>query len=257
MSFDGKRILITGSSRGIGLAAARAFLERGARVAVNGRTPDSVAAALGDLTPREKTVAAPGDVAGAAGCAKVVETAMAALGGLDVLVNNAGVYAIRSVQETDEVLWDAILDTSLKAAFFCSQAALPALRESGGSIVNISSSAGLMGFPLGTAYCAAKAGTINLTKAMALELAPAVRVNCVCPGPVDTEMGRMNLDPGLPAEEARAAFEAGIPLGRMGEPEEVAEAILWLASDACRFTTGSILAIDGGRTAGGSRQRSD
>jgi NAD(P)-dependent dehydrogenase (short-subunit alcohol dehydrogenase family) len=255
--FDGKRILITGSSRGIGLAAARAFLDAGARVAINGRSQASVEAAIDSLGAGARLIAAPGDVASVAACDTVVGRATEALGGLDVLVNNAGVYAIRSVEETDEALWDAILDVGLKSAFFCSRAALPALRDGAGAIVNVSSSAGLMGFAGIAAYCAAKAGLVNLTRALALELAPDVRVNCVCPGPVDTDMGRLNLDPTLPPSDARAAFAASIPLGRMGEPEEIAEAILWLASGSSSFATGAIVAVDGGRTLGGAKRRRD
>ena len=257
MNFEGKRVLVTGSSRGIGLATARAFLERGAHVAVNGRSQDSVAAAMDDLAPRERMVDAPGDVSTVAACETVVERTVSGLGGLDILVNNAGIYAIRSVESTDEALWDQILDTGLKAAFFCSRAALRALRESGGTIINIASSAGLMGFPRIPAYCAAKAGLVNMTRSLALELAPDVRVNCVCPGPVDTDMGRINLDPNLFATEARDEFEGGIPLNRMGEPEEVADTILWLASGSSSFVTGAIIAVDGGRTAGGPKRDSE
>ncbi len=256
MSFDGKRVLVTGSSRGIGLATARAFQERGAGVAVNGRTSDSVAKAIEELGGSDAVIAAPGDLASVEACEAVVRQAIGALGGLDVLVNNAGVYAIATIEETDEAAWDAIVDTSLKAAFFCTRAALPALRESQGSIVNIASSAGLMGFPQIAAYCAAKAGLVNMTRSMALELAPEVRVNCVCPGPVDTDMGRINLDPALPPEAARAAFEQGLPVQRMGTAEEIAEAVVWLAAEAGGFVTGSVFAIDGGRTAGGPKRRS-
>ena len=256
MSFAGKCVLVTGSSRGIGLATARAFLTRGVRVAVNGRTDDSVAKAIEDLAGGDAVIAVPGDLASVETCEAVVGRTLEAFGGLDVLVNNAGVYAIATIEETDEAAWDAIIDTSLKAAFFCSRAALPALQESQGSIVNIASSAGLMGFPQIAAYCAAKAGLVNMTRSMALELAPEVRVNCVCPGPVDTDMGRINLDPGLPPEAARVAFEQGLPVQRMGTVEEIAEAVVWLAAEAGGFVTGSVFAIDGGRTAGGPKRRS-
>jgi NAD(P)-dependent dehydrogenase (short-subunit alcohol dehydrogenase family) len=256
MTFDITRVLVTGSSRGIGLATARAFLTRGARVAVNGRTGESVAKATEELAGGDAVIAVPGDLASVETCEAVVRQATKALGGLDVLLNNAGVYAIATMEETDEAAWDAIVDTSLKAAFFCSRAALPALRESQGSIVNIASSAGLMGFPRIAAYCAAKAGLVNMTRAMALELAPEVRVNCVCPGPVDTDMGRINLDPGLSPEAARAAFDQSLPVQRMGTTEEIAEAVVWLAAEAGGFVTGSVFAIDGGRTAGGPKRQS-
>ena len=114
-----------------------------------------------------------------------------------------------------------------------------------------------MGFPRIAAYCAAKAGLVNLTRSLALELAPDVRVNCVCPGPVDTDMGRINLDPQVSLAKARAAFEGDIPLGRMGEPEEIADAIVWLASGSSSFVTGAIIAVDGGRTVGGMKRHSE
>ena len=228
-----------------------------AKLFINGRSQASVETAMETIGASECLVAAPGDVSSVAACEAVVGQAVAALGGLDILVNNAGIYVIESVEATDEALWDGILDTGLKAAFFCSRTALPALRDSKGTIINISSSAGLMGFPRIAAYCAAKAGLVNLTRSLALELAPDVRVNCVCPGPVDTDMGRINLDPQVSLAKARAAFEGDIPLGRMGEPEEIADAIVWLASGSSSFVTGAIIAVDGGRTVGGMKRHSE
>ncbi len=250
MDFDGKRVLITGSTRGIGLGAARAFLARGARVAVNGRSAESVAAALDELGGTG-LAPAPGSIDTAAGCEAVVEAAVAALGGLDVLVNNAGVYHIASIEETDEAMWDEIIDAHVKGTYFCSRAALPALKRSKGNIVNLGSTAGLAGFAGTTAYCASKAAVVNLTRAMALELVPEVRINCICPTATETEMGRMNFPPDLAPEDARAAFEASVPMKRLATVEEVVAAILFLASEDASFVTGAALPVDGARTAGG------
>lgn len=252
MEFTDKRVLVTGATRGIGLATARAFLAQGARVAVNGRSAESVAAAIESLAAPERLAAAPGSIETAAGCATMVGAALEALGGLDVLVNNAGVYRIASIVESDKALWDAVLDVNLKGTFFCSRAALAALREARGSIVNLASTAGLEGYEEIAVYCAAKGGVVNLTRAMALELAPEIRVNCLCPTIIDTEMGRMNFTAGGgdPAA-ARAALEARYPMKRIGTAEEVAQAILFLASDAASYITGAALPVDGARTAGG------
>ena len=250
MDFEDRRVLITGSTRGIGLAAARAFLERGARVAVNGRSAESVSAAIDELGGA-RLVPAPGSIDTAAGCAAVVEAAVAALGGLDVLVNNAGVYHIAAIAETDEAMWDEIIDVNVKGSYFCSRAALPALKESKGNIVNLGSTAGLAGYAGTTAYCASKGAVVNLTRALALELVPQVRVNCVCPTATETEMGRMNFPPDLAPEAARAAFEASVPMKRLATVDEVAAAILFLASEEASFITGAALPVDGARTAGG------
>jgi NAD(P)-dependent dehydrogenase (short-subunit alcohol dehydrogenase family) len=247
--------LVTGGSRGIGKGIAKAFADAGARVMITSRKAEACEAAAKEIGENAHFEA--GHIGRSEDMERVIAATLDRLGGLDVLVNNAGVYVIRSVEETDEALWDEILDVGLKSAFFCSRAALPALKDGMGAIVNVSSSAGLMGFAGIAAYCAAKAGLVNLTRALALELAPDVRVNCVCPGPVDTDMGRLNLDPTLPPSDARAAFAASIPLGRMGEPEEIAEAILWLASGSSSFATGAIVAVDGGRTLGGAKRRRD
>ena len=251
MSFAGKRILVTGASRGIGHAAAARFLAAGARVAVNGRTPESSAQGVRRLGGGPELVAAPGDVGTAAGCEAVVAAAAGALGGLDILVNSAGVGVYASFEETDEALWDATVDINLKGTFFCCRAALPHLRESGGAIVNIASDAGLMGETGLSAYCASKGGVVNLTRALALELAPGVRVNCVCPGYVDTDMVRRD---GIDKAEDPAAHERALidyaPLKRIARPEEIAAAIAYLAGEDAVFVTGAALAIDGGSTAG-------
>ena len=186
MSFEGKRVLVTGGSRGIGRATAKAFREAGARVAVNGRTTEFTAegiAALGD----DGLIAAPGDVDTAASYQAVVDAALDAFGGLDVLVNSAGVAKARTIETCDEALWNQVIDINLKGTFFCIRAAATALRESRGSIVNVASTSGLAGNANLSVYCASKGGVVLLTQALSAEFAPEVRVNCVCPGWVDTE----------------------------------------------------------------------
>ncbi len=251
MDFQDQSILITGASRGIGKAAAQEFLDLGARVAVNGRTEQSVAAAMAELGGGDRLFAAPGDVATVAGCEAIVSTAVTALGGLDVLVNNAGVGTDAKIEDSDEALWDETIDINLKGTFFCSRAALGALRKSGGTIVNVASEAGLNGFGTLTVYCASKGGVVNMTRAMAMELAPEIRVNCVCPGYVDTDMVRRDyIDQSDDPIAAERATEEEAPLNRMATPEEIGRAITYLASNDARFITGHALAIDGGSTAG-------
>lgn len=251
MEFSGKRVLVTGSSRGIGQATARLFCESGAQVAVNGRTPDSTAAGMAALGDSDRLVAAPGDVSSVAGCEAVVGAAVEELGGLDILVNSAGVAFFLPLDDSDEAVWDATLDTNLKGTFFCVRAAADPLRESGGNIVNVASDAGLIGEKGLSVYCASKGGVVNLTRAMALELAPAVRVNCVCPGYVDTDMVRRDgIDQADDPQSAEQTIVDYAPLKRISKPTEIAKAIAYLAGEDAVFITGSALQIDGGSTAG-------
>jgi len=251
MDFAGKQVLITGASRGIGYATAQEFLALGARVAVNGRTEQSVATAIPELGGGERLGAAPGSVATVDGCVAIVRAAVDALGGLDVLVNSAGVSIDSTIEKTDEAIWDETLDVNLKGTFFCIRSALPELRKSGGAIVNMASVAGLQGSAEGSAYCSSKGGVVNLTRALAMELAPDIRVNCVCPGWVDTDMLRrdyVDLADDPAAAEHEAIEES--PLKRVATPEEIAKAIAYLASHDARFMTGVALPLDGGMSAG-------
>jgi len=251
MDFTDKRVLVTGSSRGIGFAIAKCFIDAGGRVAISGRTKESVGAAVQKLGDAERLVAAPGDIGSVPGCESVVKTASDAFGGLDILVNSAGIGAGRRIEDCDEAMWDDHVDVNLKGLFFCCRAALSALRKSNGNIVNIASDAGLMGVPGLTVYCASKAGVVNMTRAMALEIAPDVRVNCVCPGYVDTDMIRRD---SIDKKEDPAAAEQGMidyaPMKRIATPPEISQAVLYLASHEARFVTGAALSIDGGSTAG-------
>lgn len=251
MSLDGKRILITGSSRGIGQAAARVFLGLGASVAINGRTATSTARGIAELGGGKRLIPAPGDIATVNGCKEAVRSAVEGLGGLDVLVNSAGVADARPLSDCDEEMWDRILNVNLKGTFFCIRAAYPHLKASRGNVVNVASDAGLIGEKKLSVYCASKGGVVNVTRALALELAPDVRVNCVCPGYVDTDMVRRDMiekatDPAV----AEAEVMSYAPLKRMARPEEVGKAIAYLASDDAGFITGAALAMDGGSTAG-------
>lgn len=241
MDFTNKRVLVTGGSRGIGFAIVKAFIEAGARVAVNGKTSQSVSTAIEKLGGGERLVAAPGDIGTVAGCELAVKTAEDAFAGLDILVNSAGIGSGRPIKDSDEAMWDAHVDVNLKGTFFCCRAALTALGASKGNIVNIASDAGLMGCPGITVYCASKGGVVNMTRAMALEVAPGVRVNCVCPGYVDTEMNVRN--------NVQKMIDYA-PMKRIATPAEIAHAVLYLASYEARFITGTALAVDGGTTAG-------
>jgi len=249
-SFEGKWVLVTGGSRGIGRATVQAFRAAGAQVAVNGRTADSTAegiAAMGD----DGLIAAPGDIGTVAGCEAAVGAALDAFGGLDVLVNSAGVAKARSVETCDEAFWDEVIDINLKGTFFCIRAAAAALRESRGSIVNVASTSGLTGDANLSTYCASKGGVVLLTKALSAEFAPEVRINCVCPGWVDTDMAKVYINRSDDPAAARAEIDAESPMGRIARPDEIAAAILYLASKAAGIVTGVVLPIDGGSMASG------
>ncbi len=211
----------------------------------------TVSPGMEKLGNSDHLIAAPADLGTVAGCELAVKTAIDAFGGLDILVNSAGICAGRPIEDCDEAMWDAHTDVNLKGLFFCCRAALSELRNSKGNIVNIASDAGLMGVPGLTVYCASKAGVVNMTRAMALEIAPDVRVNCICPGYVDTDMIRRdcidkNEDPS--AVEQRMIDYA--PMKRIATPAEISQGVLYLASFDARFVTGAALAIDGGSTAG-------
>ncbi len=250
MDFTNKRVLVTGSSRGIGFDIAKMFLDAGARVAIHGSTEQSAGTAMERLGDYEHKVAAPGDIGTVAGCESAVGMAIEAFGGLDILVNNAGVGAGRPIADCDEAMWDAHCDVNLKGLFFCCRAAIPELKKSKGNIVNIASDAGLMGVPGIAVYCGTKGGVINMSRAMALEIAPDVRVNCICPGYVDTDMIRVSVKKRADPDAAWQKMIDYAPLKRIASTEEIAHGVLYLASSEARFITGTSLAIDGGSTAG-------
>lgn len=249
LDFTGKRVLVTGGTRGIGRGIVEAFLEKGARVAVNGTSPNGVAEVINAIDAGDRLIPAPGSVATLEGCRRTVEAALDGMGGLDVLVNNAGVDIGRSVEEAEEAAWDAILDTNLKGMFFVTKHALSSLRAAKGSIVNIASVFGIVGAPGQSIYCAAKAGVINMTRSHAIDFAPDVRVNAVCPGGVDTDMLRaLAARIGGSVEAGYAMLSRDCVQKRIAHVREIAGPVLYLASDLASFVTGSIHVVDGGET---------
>jgi NAD(P)-dependent dehydrogenase (short-subunit alcohol dehydrogenase family) len=244
-----QQVIVTGASSGIGRAAALRFGRDGASVLVVGRSEPELAE-VAAAVEREggKSAALVADVTAADAPARIVAAALEHLGGVTTVVNAAGIIASGSVETTNDEQWDAMLDVNLRAPFRLMRAATPPLSESRGSIVNVSSVTGLRAFPGVLAYCVSKAGVDQLTRCAALELAPkGVRVNAVNPGVVVSNLHRR----GGMNEESYAAFlehsKKTHPIGRPGEPTEIADLIFFLASDQAGWITGETISIDGGR----------
>jgi NAD(P)-dependent dehydrogenase (short-subunit alcohol dehydrogenase family) len=243
--FTGKVALVTGGGNGIGAATCRAFAAAGARVAVLDRDAAAAEAVAAEITSRNGHAAAYAlDVADRDAFARLAEGIAEARGGIDILVNGAGTTVRRMIGEMGAEDWDRVIAVNLTGAFNGIQAVLPHMRaRGGGAIVNIASIAGQRISFGGTAnYTASKAGLLGLTRHAAYELAPdGIRVNAVCPGPTATRFGGA-----IPTEESKAARARKIPLGRMCEPEDIADPILFLAGDSARMITGVALNVDGG-----------
>jgi NAD(P)-dependent dehydrogenase (short-subunit alcohol dehydrogenase family) len=240
-SLAGRRAVVTGASRGIGAALAEALVAAGAAVALLGRDAAALNAVRERLSPRGTVVTQLADVALAGESQAAIAQAAGQLGGLDILINNAGVEQISASLAVTETLWDRILDTNLKGAFFCAQAA--ARLMSAGSIINICSLTAEVGVPGATAYTASKSGMVGMTRALAAEWAPrGIRVNGIGPGYFRTALTEAFYAD--PAWEQAAL--AKIPQGRFGRMEDLGGAAVFLCSDAAAYITGQVLYVDGG-----------
>lgn len=245
MRFDGKVVIVTGGSRGIGYKTAEAFSENGAFVVITAKNSEQLEEAAKNLT---NTIAIQADIRKEEEVQKVVEKTIKKFGKLDILINNAGIFPrIKQLHEISEDEWNEVLDVNLNGQFRFTKYSIPYLQKTSGVIINVSSDAGLKAYEgfNADAYSASKAALIVLTQCWSLEYAKdKIRVNCVCPGVVNTDMTK----PFLKTEKDREFMDNDHPLGRIGEPEEVANSILFLASDDSSWTTGAILAVDGGQS---------
>jgi NAD(P)-dependent dehydrogenase (short-subunit alcohol dehydrogenase family) len=261
---NGRVSIVTGSAGGIGRATAIAMAEVGARVVVSDtRTVEGEATVSAIQAAGGEAIFVACDVSNADQVSHLITASLEHFGRVDVLVNNAGISGGSSLaHELELETWDWVMAVNLRGPFLCTKYAIPHLISSGaGVIINIASTYGLIGAPLAPAYCASKAGVINLTRQLAVDYGPQIRVNAICPGYVDTDMGgfRASLPPEQSAaanarREANAALQ---PIGRQAQALEIARVAVFLASDESSFMTGSILTVDGGCTAtfnhGGNR----
>jgi NAD(P)-dependent dehydrogenase (short-subunit alcohol dehydrogenase family) len=244
VQLEGKIALVTGGGRGIGRGIVDRFLAEGASVAVLQRRP------LDDALAR-RAAYVPADLADASSIATAVGRVVERFGGIDVLVNNAGIMFERAVSEISPAEWDLIMAVNLRAPLFLAQAVLPHMRaRGGGAVINIGSIEGLAANPGHAAYCASKAGVHGMTRAMAVDLGvDNVRCNAIAPGWITSELSEEYLGSMPDPAAARAALDRLHPIGRVGRPADVGDLAVYLASDNAGFLTGEIIALDGGRTA--------
>ena len=237
---SGKVVLITGAARGIGLATAHLMAEQGWHVALLDRDEEALDAACAQFsTPVLRMVH---DVSDPQAAPAAIRACTAHFGQLDALVNNAGVADFGPIEETDFARWRRVMETNLDGVFLMSQAAIPALRESQGAIVNIASISGLRASTLRVAYGTSKAAVIQLTKQQAAELGEyGIRANCVCPGPVRTKLAMA-----VHTQDIIDAYHDAIPLNRYGSEQEIGEVIAFLCSEKASYVTGQVIASDGG-----------
>ena len=236
--------VITGAARGIGRATALLLAEQGARIAavdIDFGAADETASLV--RSKGADGLAIQADVSKFGDVEHMVTVVIQRWGQLDILVNNAGVLRYGNVVDTDEATWDDLLGVDLKGCFLCSKYSIPEMRKrGGGAIVNVASIMGMVAMPRHAAYCAAKAGVIGLTKAMALDHArDHIRVNCICPGTIRTPMNEQVYDP-----RTLDLIGACHPIGRLGLPEDIGQAVAFLASDESAFLTGAVIVADGG-----------
>lgn len=240
-SLSGRRALVTGATRGIGLALATALAQAGASVIVTGRSSGTVDRAVAEL--QAQGFSAEGHVLDVTRTADI-QRCLAEIGDIDILINNAGTEQICPSLDVDEALWDTIIATNLKGAFFCAQAAARSMtRRNGGTIINLCSLTSAVGVPGATAYGSSKSGLTGMTRALSTEWAPqGIRVNGIAPGYFETEMTQAFYQDAAWVE----SMQAKIPLGRFGELADLAGAVVFLCSPAARYITGQILYVDGG-----------
>jgi NAD(P)-dependent dehydrogenase (short-subunit alcohol dehydrogenase family) len=237
-------ILVTGGDSGIGLAICRRFARSGYRVVMSGKEAKRGKKMAESIDP-SGAVYLKADVRDENQLRNLIRRAIEVCGRLDVLCNNAGIQRLASIEAASSALWDEVLSVNTRGPFLCVKYAVPYLKRTRGCIVNIGSTGGLVGYANGAAYCASKAALIMMTKVLSLELAPKrVRVNCICPGATRTSMINTQKLKSLPKQ---------IPLGKVSEPEDVAELAFFLASSQARQITGGVFVVDGGITAGRPR----
>jgi len=249
----GKTALITGGAGGIGRATALLFASEGAAVGIvdlNQEAGQQIAREIS--TAGGRAIFERADVTCPADCRRVVERTFHEFGGIHILFNNAGIIRRASVVEISEDEWDAVIAVNVKSVFLMSREIIPIMAKAeGGSIINTASGWGMAGGPRAAAYCASKGAVVLMTKAMAIDHGrQKIRVNCICPGDTDTAMLRSEARQMGTAEDRFLADSAQRPLGRVGTPEEIAQAALYLASDAASFVTGAAMVVDGGGLAG-------
>jgi len=251
LKLNGKVALITGGSEGMGYVTAELFLCEGANVVITGRSTDKGARAAKKLSRLGEVEFVRADVSRPADAKRMVERTVKRFGRIDILFNNAGIYLEKPVEDTSVEEWDQVIDINLKGTFLASKYAVPHMkRQGGGVIINNSSDAGLVGNRSCAAYCASKGGVTIMTKAMALDYAKHnIRVNSVNPGTIDTPMLQREAEASGNVRAYLKRTDEDHPIGRMGQPEEVARAVLFLASDESSFVTGAALSVDGGLTA--------